>query len=215
MLEFIPLNETAVSRYQPLRSWVESWSTGHFHPKTEFLTRDDWVWRGQDILGLRKNVDGFIMPSYSSGTFVWDPPPAAALFAIACLRQSRYKRQKSFHILVIPKLLTGEWRKNVLKAADLIVELPAGHEAWPVEMHESLTLALFSPYLSRKPWELRRTKYMVEMERTLQCMLKKGECSGGSLLSELCSVTQSLESMPIRDLYRLLSCKRKMELPHQ
>ena len=43
---------------------------------------------------------------------------------------------------MVPRLLTGEWRNNVLKFADLIVEIPVGHKAWPKEMHESLILAL-------------------------------------------------------------------------
>ena len=212
MLDFIPLNESATERSPFLKEWIKSWSEGSFHEETEFLTHQDWVWRGQDISGMRKNIDGIPMPSYSSGTMVWDPPPAAALFAIENLRQSRHKRQKSFHILVVPKLLTGEWRKNVLKSADLILEIPAGHRAWPSEMYESLTLALFFPYLSRKPWELRRTKFMVEMERTVQGVLKESDSAGGSLLSQLCLSTKSLESMPLRDLYRVLSCQRKVYL---
>ena len=203
MLEFKPLNDSALQQSPSLKYWIESWNEDVFHDKIE------WVWRGQNISGLRENTDGIAMPRYSSGTMVWDSPPAGALFAIENLRQSRHKRQQSFHILA------GEWRKNVLKAANLIVEIPAGHEAWPYEMHESLTLDLFSPYLSRKPWELRRSKFMVEMERSLQGVLKKSDSPGRSLLSELCHHTKFLESMPLRDLYRVLSCKRKLDLPGQ
>ena len=155
------------------------------------------------------------MPCYSSCTMLWDPPPAAALFAVECLRQSRRKRQKSFHILVVPKLLTGEWRKTVLKSADFIVDIPAGHEGWPKAMHESLTLALFFPYLSRRPWELRRAKFMVEIERKVQEVFKDGQSSGRSLLSQLCYTTNSLEGMSIRDMHRVLSCKRMVVVSNQ
>ena len=149
------------------------------------------------------------MPSYESGCMLWEPAPAAALFAIECFRQGRHKRQNSFHIWIVPGLLTGEWRKNVLKSADLIVEIPAGHTYWPADMHESLTLALFFPFIASKPWELRRCKFMVEMESKLQKVLKSGDSSGRSILSELCSTTSSLGTLSIRSLRELLSCKRK------
>ena len=37
MLDYIPLNDSAVTRFQPLKSWIDSWSSGSFHEKTEFL----------------------------------------------------------------------------------------------------------------------------------------------------------------------------------
>ena len=54
MLDFIPLNESAIERHFPLKTRIESWSCGHFHNKTEFLSHEDWVWRGHDIDGLEK-----------------------------------------------------------------------------------------------------------------------------------------------------------------
>eukprot|EP00957_Ditylum_brightwellii_P032710 2479580-Ditylum_brightwellii.AAC.1 len=41
------------------------------------------------------------------------------------LRQARHKRQISSHIILIPKLLTPYWRQQLLKAADIIIEIPA------------------------------------------------------------------------------------------
>ena len=35
--------------------------------------------------------------------------------------------------------MTPLWRKHLFKAADLVVVLPPGHVAWPVEMSEPLT----------------------------------------------------------------------------
>ena len=215
ILDYIPLNESAFTRHPPLLEWISSWAKGHFHTKVESLEPEDWIWRGQDIEGLRSNVDGFTIPSYQSGSFLWEPAPGAALFAIEALRQARHKRQESFHVWIVPRLLSGEWRKNLLKSADLIVEIPAGNSCWPEKMHESLTLALFFPYLSRKPWELRRSKFMVEVEGVLRRMFKEREESGGRVLSELCDATQSMAGLSLRDLRLMLSCQGRFKFPFQ
>ena len=214
IFKYIPLNESALIRHPPLESWIRSWSEGHFHESLEILKEEDWIWRGQDIDGIRRNIDGYKMPSYKSGTFLWEPAPAAALFAIESLRQGRHKRQDSFHIWIVPRLLTGEWRRNMLKAADFVVDLPVGHVCWPKEMHEPLTLAFFFPYLSSKPWELRRCKFMVDMEGKLRCLLKDGGSSGRSVLSKFCRDTSRLDSLPLRELRGVLSGRKEPSLPN-
>jgi hypothetical protein len=40
-------------------------------------------------------------------------------------------------------------------------------------MHEPLILALFFPYVRCKPWELKRSPKLVEVERVLRGMLKE------------------------------------------
>ena len=53
---------------------------------------------------------------------------------------------------------------------------------------------------------------MVEMERKVQEVFKGGQSSRRSLLSQLCHTTKSLEGMSVRDMYRVLSCQRKVVL---
>ena len=77
MLKFVPLNRSAVDEQPNLMKWIEKWAKGHYHETVELLRPDDWVWKGHDIRGLTKNIDGYSIPTYSSGTFVWSPPPAA------------------------------------------------------------------------------------------------------------------------------------------
>ena len=36
------------------------------------------------------------------------------------------------------------WRKQLYKAADVVITLPPGHPAWPLEMFEPLSLLSFS-----------------------------------------------------------------------
>ena len=195
--------------------WIESWAKGHYHETVELLKPCDWVWKGHDINGLSENIDGYKIPSYSSGTFVWSPPPAAAKFALEQIRQARQKRQESFHIVVCRKVMTKHWMKHTWKAADLHFELPAGHCGWDADMFESLTVALFFPYSSRKPWELKHTQLLVDLEGKMREVLKEGSSSGGDLLSELCGKTSRLNEMPFRELCKVLSSRRSLEVPYE
>jgi len=120
MLSHIPIALSAFERWEGLRPWVESW-VGEFGWKPEVLTPIGWYERGHDIDGSRLNSDGRWLPSYRSGTFIWCPPPAVAKQVIEELRQARHKRQASLHIFVCPRWMSHEWRRHVLKSADLIL----------------------------------------------------------------------------------------------
>ena len=155
MLSFVPLHLSVLERESTFKLWVLEWAQhlGRQNP-VEFLQPEDWVERGHDIIGYRKNLDGVTMPKYKSGIFVWTPPPAAALWALEELRQARHKRQASTHIFIVPQLLKQEWNRQLYKEADLIIHIPIGHPHWQKSNHESLTLAICFPFMNRAPWQL-------------------------------------------------------------
>jgi hypothetical protein len=204
MLDFIPIHKSALDRSPDLEHKFRQCMEGKFHQKMEVLTPNDWFWRGHDISGMRANCDGFKMPSYESGSMLWSPPPAVARFAIEQLRQARHKRQQSCHVMIVPRLMTLEWRRHTLKGADIVFNLPVGSDVWSREMHEPLTIAIFFPYLSRKPWELRKSPLLVDLERKLPKVFKDCESTGWHLLSELFDLAQELHKMSIRDLREVL-----------
>ena len=169
------------------------------------MTPSGWCEAGHDVIGSRVNSDGIWIPKYKSGTFLWGPPPAAARFAVEELRQARLKRQRSMHVFCVPRLLAPEWRRQIFKSADLIFDLPVGHPVWPVDMHKPLQVAVYFPFLNRCPWELRKTRLLVDVARSLQKLLKASPAIGGNLLSELCLLTGRMATMPLRKLRSVLS----------
>ena len=107
----------------------------------------------------------------------------------------------------------GEYRRHLYKSADLILTVEAGVcDWWPENMHESLIIAIFFPYLSRCPWELRRTELMVGLERKLRKLLKEDPGAAGDLLSEFCFFTRRLDGMPVRVLRTVLSGRSRFTL---
>ena len=165
--------------------------------KIEFLQPEDWFHRGHDFAGGGKNLDGVWIPKFKKGVFIWTPPPAAALAAVEQLREARNKRMESVHIVIIPRLFTSLWRRQLMRASDVFCELPFDEEFWDKsEQHEPLTLTLIFPFLPYSPWQLRRSKAFLEMGRVLQAMWKNGQIAAGPILCELLSRTRDLETMP-------------------
>jgi hypothetical protein len=145
---------------------------------------------------------------------LWAPPPAAARQVIEELRQARQKRQTSMHVFACPRLMYDEFRRHFYKSADLVLTIEAGiYDWWPAEMHESLIIGIFFPYLSRCPWELRKTQLMVGLERKMRRMFKEDPASAGDLLSEFCRFTRRMDGMPVRVLRSVLSGRSRFAVP--
>ena len=52
-------------------------------------------------------------------------------------------------VVILPKLMTSRWRKQLLKVADLFVEIFFNDEVWPCLNFEPLFLAIVLPFTSR------------------------------------------------------------------
>ena len=193
MLSYIPIHLDALERATTLKPWLQSW----IGEAAEFLSPEGWFRRGHDLTEeeFEVNCDGWRIPFKRPGHLVWTPAPAAGKVAMEELRKGRHKGQASKHLVVIPRLFQPHWRKLLVKAADLVISLPAGHPAWPAEMHEPLTLGFCLPYISQDPWELRRSPYLLELGSRLSKVWASGEGSEGPLLRELWGLSERLEAL--------------------
>ena len=98
------------------------------------------------------NVHGFWISRFKAGTFVWIPATVVARIVIEELRQAIQKRTQAVHVLGFPRLLWSDWRRHIYKSADLIIETPVVcGDILPIEMHETLMLVIYFPYLNRCP----------------------------------------------------------------
>ena len=194
MHEFIPIHKNALERSSGLKQWLNDWT----NQEGVFLKPEDWFTTGHEIVEgeWEYNPEGVKFPRVKPGTFIWTPPPVAGGIAVEELRKSRHKSAESTHVFVIPRLFATEWRKQLHKAADVVLSLPAGHPAWPESMHEPLTIAILYPYLSHRPWELRRAPILLELANLLHGVWKSGGMPERSLLRELWCLQRNLASMP-------------------
>ena len=101
MLSLLPLHISVVERSGGLLSWIGSW-----WPKQDaiiYLTTNEWYSK-----------------TFCRGNFIQIPPSAAADAAIEQLCRNVHLYPLNCHIVCIPQIMMGRWRKQLLKVANYL-----------------------------------------------------------------------------------------------
>jgi hypothetical protein len=175
MLSFVPLHQSALEREPTLYNWVVSWTCDD--PVT-WLSPFGWYTNG-----------------HQPGWFVWCPPPAAADACLEQLAVAIHKRPKTFHIVVLPRLMTSYWRQLLGKICDLIVTIPLGSTPWPHHHFEPLLLGIYFPLTCHRPWRLRDTPLLDNVASQLSGLRASAFNWGGDILRKLLRDAGSLDSL--------------------
>ena len=78
------------------------------------------------------------------------------------LCNAKLKRPYLLQIVLIPRLMTARWRKQLRKSADLLVLFALTKDnLWGKTQHEPLIFALCLPLSLHYPWRYRREEAMV------------------------------------------------------
>ena len=198
-LSFIPFHLSALEREPKLVDWIKTLTKSKQHDTTS-LSPGDWYEQGHDIAGWSKRSNHHSVPIIETGTFIWSPPPAACDVALEELRKARIKRQDStYFIIVVPRLMTPMWLKQMYKCCDLIVEIPPSCEYWPSNMYKPCVVGNCFPYLSHSPWRLRSTLKLFQLRRELQKVWKEDQFSPGIILRKFLvhSTCRHFPTMPV------------------
>ena len=129
VLKFIPIHLTAAERSPRVLDWIKGWwdeSLGPLH----HMSNEDWF-------------DRIMEP----GNFLWMVPLGAGEAAVEQLCAHTHGRPESQHLFVIPRLCTCHWRKQLLKACDVVLTIQPKFEFWPTNMHEPLLVGVYFPLL--------------------------------------------------------------------
>jgi hypothetical protein len=148
MMEFIPLHRDPLEREPKLKPWLESVTKG-LNPK--FLDLEGWFDEG-----------------HGYGTYIWAPAPAAAEVVVEQLGRARLKRPESMHIVVVPRVMTGRWRRHLTQGTDLYFKMD-WNGVWPLsEQFEPLLIFVCLPYESPSPGHEKRDKLLEVLRDNLQ-----------------------------------------------
>ena len=197
MLTFVPLHLSAGDRSPEFVHWLKTTLSYQGAPPLKDLDAMGWFEEGHALCGGEINADGIWMPKYQTGRYLWIPPPAGGLAAVEQLRRARLKRQASTHVFLIPRLFTSQWRKQLSRVSDVMFELPFLSGLWDEQIqHEPLTIAFVFPFLSFKPWQIKRAPAILGVARLLRSVWEENIQSLGPLLCQFCVQAEKLGTMP-------------------
>ena len=148
MKMYVPLHLSAVEQSPSVLTWIKD-ITRDLGPT--FLTPEGWF--------VDTHTYGF------RGSFIWMPPPAAADVVVEQLARARHKRPDCLHLIVVPRLMTGYWRKHLTRGSDchFLVDSP---DIWDLdEQYEPLLVFLCLPFISREPNLNGRKEYLEQFQR--------------------------------------------------
>ena len=147
MIDFVPLNLSAFDRSPSLKAWLEKVTTG---AKFFWLNPKGW------FSGLNKK-----------GNFIWAPPPAAGDVVVDVLGKARLKRPECMHIVLIPRLMTGKWRRHLTRGTDLYFKID-WNDVWNMETQfEPVLLFVALPFVSHRPQIDERSKLVEQLQRSM------------------------------------------------
>ena len=92
--------------------------------------------------------------------------------------------------------MTGRWRKQLLKVADICVTMPFNDSVWNNCNFEPLIIVIIILFHNAPPWKLKHTSFVRESEMKLQVLWKDDFFLGRDLLCELFKSARTLGSLP-------------------
>ena len=195
MLNFVNLGQSAIERCPCLLDWIRAW-TGR--PKLMPLSPEGWFEEGHGIVGGSLDHNKVWMPTYGKGggLFLWSPPPAIADVALEEMLKARHKRSDTFHVVVVPRIMSPRWRRLFRKACDFLFVVSPGSDYWPFDMFEPLWVGILLPFVKHRPWCLKRAPVLLEFGRKLRGMLETGEGDERNILRQLTLLPGRVDSLP-------------------
>ena len=106
------------------------------------------------------------------------------------------------------------WRKQRLKAEDIVLDFKPGQLSWPVEMFEPLTIAACYPYLAHKPCEVRRSNDLFDKGRYVQGVQENGRSAKGPLLCKIFTLKERSSVLPLDMASIMLQGLKKVKNLH-
>ena len=130
-LKCIPIHLGDLERSNELYGWIKSW----WGIGLETLNNEGWFDMGQ-----------------GQGAYLWAPDPAATEIALELMMGEKFKRPYASHVMIVPRLATYLWIKQLGKGEELLITLPIGPYFWNMEHHEPMILHCLLPVVKRREW---------------------------------------------------------------
>jgi hypothetical protein len=94
--------------------------------------------------------------------------------------------------------------KEVFRAGTFTLTIPSTNTVWKKGQDKPLICTVCLPLSCHRPWSLRGTKIVGDMERSLRGVQSFNTAQTGSLLRKFIEQTRALESMPVGVMRHML-----------
>ena len=112
--------------------------------------------------------------------------------------------QKSHNIVVIPKLLTHLWLKQLNKACDVVFEISPSFDFWNTQMFEPLVIGICFPFAPHRPWQLKGTPKMFSVIREVRRICKQDKMDPRDFLCKLLRLIGKILTMSESMVWKVL-----------
>jgi hypothetical protein len=147
--------------------------------------------------------------------FLWSPQPPVADATLEQLLMAWHKCTNTFHVVLIPQLMTPCWRQLFNKACDFTFIVLPGTLFWPTDMFEPLWVGVVLPFTQHRPWCFKQAPLLVEMGGELRRMLEDSEEDAQDLLRKLLKLPGRVANLLQHVACRVLHVPwRDANLPH-
>ena len=144
---FVPLHLNALERCPEMKRWLLEVCADL---KPTFLEPEDWFEQ-----------------AHTYGNFIWTPPPAAVEVVVDQLGKWRLKRPECVHLVVVPRLMTGRWRRALKRGTDFYFKID-WDDVWPLKkFYEPLLIFVVLPRRVSEPNLDARSRLLDSFERRL------------------------------------------------
>mmetsp|Transcript_13380 Transcript_13380/g.19133 ORF Transcript_13380/g.19133 Transcript_13380/m.19133 type:complete len:439 (-) Transcript_13380:1232-2548(-) len=169
-LSLVPINKDAIERHSPLKDWIldilpENTKSGTMSNILE-TSSTGWTWL------YPKHWDTYSLVQDKTH-FIWITPPVIADVCLEMLTDLFHIKPCSTHLFVCPALMTPRWRKQLQKAADILINLVPLALHWPWRMFEPLTIVFIFPLLDRQSSKACISSFVAQCESELPKVLRE------------------------------------------
>jgi hypothetical protein len=118
-------------------------------------------------------------------------------------------------LLIVPRLMTPQWRKKAFKAGTFSFTVPASTAVCGEDQYEPLICAICLPLLVHIPWTMRGTQLVRELEGSLLGMPSSDIARTGHILFEFLQHSRILDVLPFVVVRHLLRADESGPIPDQ
>ena len=193
LLSFVPIHKSPLERNAQVFDWINSW-WDEDRGSLKLLNPEEWFTEVMNV-----------------GNYVWDIPPVGGGAIVEQLCSHTHGRPENLHIIVIPRLCTSLWRKQLNKVCDLMITIQPRETFWTSDMHEPLMLGISFPIYSHhskfSPWKLRGTRMVEELRTNVHRVQSDGGSVDWNCLRELLVKAREIPTMSASLARKLLQVK--------